>query len=338
MALAEGMTPRREARLAAWWYGGARAPLVARALSTVYGALMRLRRQLYRWGVLRVHPVPVPVIVVGNRTVGGAGKTPTVIALVVALRDRGWRPGVVSRGYGRRSRGAVSVGAASTPEEAGDEPLLIHQATGVPVEVDVDRVVAARRLAAAGCTVVVADDGLQHLRLGRRIEIEVQDGRGLGNGAVLPAGPLREPVPGRPADLRLVHGREPVEGEHAMRFVLGDAHALDGRAAPRPLDHFRGAAVHAVAGIGHPQRFFEALRGVGLAPLEHPFPDHHAFAAVDFAGMAGAPILMTSKDAVKCRALGLADAFEVPVDALLPPAALQRIDQLLAERHADLEP
>mgnify|MGYP002777865864 CR=1 FL=1 len=329
--------------LMARWYGGVDPGYALRTLANVYAALMRLRRVLYRAGLRRQHRLPVPVLVVGNRTVGGAGKTPLVIALIEALRERGWRPGVISRGYGRQGRGLMRVDAASTAAAVGDEPLLVHRATGAPVAVDADRVAAARALVAEGCDLLVADDGLQHLRLGRSLEIEVQDARGLGNARVMPAGPLREPLPRRPADFRVVHGRDAADDEVPMRLVLGDARRLDAlREAPdasaRPLRAFAGQSVHAVAGIGHPARFFAALRECGVAPVEHAFPDHHQFVADDFAAMAGAPILMTGKDAVKCRGLGLADAWEVPVHAVLPAGFLDTVHHRLRTSSTHVDP
>lgn len=329
-----------ERHLMARWYGGVAPGLVLRALAGIYGTLMRVRRGLYRRGLLRQHRLPVPVIVVGNRTVGGAGKTPLVIALVEAMRARGWRPGVVSRGHGREARGLLRVQAASTPEATGDEPLLVHRATGVPVVVDADRVTGALHLVEAGCDLVIADDGLQHLRLGRSLDIEVQDGRGLGNARVMPAGPLREPLPARSEALRVVHGRPVVAGETPMHLTLGDAVAIDAGDASvaRPLAAFRGRRVHAVAGIGDPARFFAALRAIGLDLVEHPFPDHHPYVAGDFAALGDAPVLMTGKDAVKCRGLGLVDAWEVPVHALLPEAFLQQLHDRLRENPHHVDP
>jgi tetraacyldisaccharide 4'-kinase len=327
-----------ERRLTARWYGGPAPAWPLRLLARGVGALMRLRRWAYRAGLKPVEHLRVPVLVVGNRTVGGAGKTPTVIALVHALRARGWRPGVVSRGHGRQGEGPRRVEEGRSAREVGDEPLLIHHATGAPVEVDRDRPAAARRLVEAGCTLVIADDGLQHLRLGRLVEVEVQDSRGLGNGLVLPAGPLREPRPQRAADLVLVHGRAAGRGETAMRLVLGDARRLASAAEVRPLAAFAGRRVHAVAGIGHPPRFFAALREAGLDVVEHPFPDHHAFDADDLAALRDAPLLMTAKDAVKCRGFDLPDAWEVPVTARIPDDAVDALDHLLRTRSADVDP
>jgi tetraacyldisaccharide 4'-kinase len=319
------------------WYGGVAPGVALRAMAALYGALMRVRRGLYRAGLLRQHRLAVPVLVIGNRTVGGAGKTPLVIALVEALRERGWRPGVISRGYGRVARGLALVHADSEPATVGDEPLLVHLATGAPVAVDADRVAAARALIEAGCDLLLADDGLQHLRLGRVLEIEVQDGRALGNAQVMPAGPLREPLPARRATFRVVHGRDATADEVPMRLVLGEARRVGGDHT-RPLAIFSAARVHAVAGIGHPPRFFAALRTEGLDPIEHPFPDHHVYGAADFATMRDAPILMTGKDAVKCRHLGLDDVWEVPVQALLPDAFFDTLNHRLRESPAHVEP
>lgn len=327
-----------EAALQARWYGGVEPGVVLRALAGLYGSLMVLRRWAYRSGLLKQHRLATPVIVVGNRTAGGAGKTPLVIALVDALRERGWRPGVLSRGYGRATSDLRHVDAGSDPVNVGDEPLLVHRATGAPVVVHADRVAAARVLVDAGCDVLVADDGLQHLRLGRVVELEVEDARGLGNARVMPAGPLREPLPRRAATYRIVHGRAEGDGAVPMRLVLGEARRIGDDASPRrrPLAAF-DRPVHAVAGIGHPARFFAALREAGIPVIEHPFPDHHAFATEDFSAMQDAPVLMTGKDAVKCERLGLPDAWEVPVAAVLPAAFLDALDHRLREspRHVD---
>lgn len=328
-----------EEGLLARWYGDAPPGIALSMVSALYGTLMRWRRWAYRVGLRRQHRLDVPVVVVGNRTVGGAGKTPLVIALVGALRERGWRPGVLSRGYGRRSTGLQWVDGGSDAGTVGDEPLLVHLATGAPVAVDADRIAAANALVEAGCDVLIADDGLQHLRLGRVLEIEVQDARGLGNARVMPAGPLREPLPARLADFRVVHGREPHGTDVPMRLELSDARRLGGTApSSRPLSGFAGRPVHAVAGIGHPARFFRALRDAGLTVLEHAFPDHHTFTDADFAAMRDAPVLMTGKDAVKCRRLDLPDAWEVPVTAVLPTPFIDALDHRLRESPCHVEP
>ena len=306
------------------WYGGVAPGPGLRALAAIYGGAMALRGALYRRGMLRRHRLPVPVLVVGNLVAGGAGKTPLVIALAQALARRGWRPGIVSRGHGRASRAPTWARPDSDPAECGDEPLLIARHTGLPVAVDRDRVAAARRLVDAGCTLVIADDGLQHLRLARDLEIEVRDGeRGLGNRRLLPAGPLREAA-GRAVDFRVINGGPAAPGEWRMDLCLGDAVPL-GAGEPRPVGLFAPGPVHAVAGIGHPERFFAALRAAGLQVDGHAFPDHHAYAAEDFAFAPEAPVLMTEKDAVKCGDLGLRSAWFVPARAELPEALVEAV-------------
>jgi len=307
-----------------------------RALASVYGAVVRSRRAAYRRGWLRVERVGVPVIVVGNITVGGNGKTPLVIALVEHLCAQGWKPGVVSRGYGRRSRHQVVVDAHTDARDAGDEPLLIARRTGVPVVVDADRVAAAKRVIALGCDIVVADDGLQHERLHRDVEIEVVDeARRYGNGFLLPAGPLREF--GRPdIDLCVFHRTLPAEDEGAAPgFVLkGDAlHSGDGRI--ESLASWRGRRVHAVAGLGHPQRFFGGLRDHGLDVVEHAFPDHHAYVEEDLYFAERLPIVMTEKDWVKCERFAPANAWCLPVHADCSPGIMDGIDRVLAARMGD---
>ena len=312
-----------------WWFDGSPPPWPARALSLLYGATVSARRLAYRRGWRRSRHPGVPVVIVGNLTAGGSGKTPLAIALVERLRQAGWTPGVASRGYGRNDASRARwVEAGGDPALAGDEPLLIATRTGARVRVDRDRLAAARALADAGCDVVVCDDGLQHYALARDIEIEVQDARRrYGNGLLLPAGPLREPLE-RAADCAFrvlnlgVAGPDdaaPLPGtdEWPMRLVPGEARPLSG-GRPQPLDRFRGQRVHAVAGIGDPERFFGMLRGLGIAVVPHAFPDHHAYAARDFDFGSPLPILMTEKDAVKCHGLGLQHAFVVPVDARLP--------------------
>ena len=301
-----------ESWLAERWYGGVSPGLGLRAVAGAY----RLARGL------RSEPlpqrVPVPVVVVGNFAVGGTGKTPLVIAVALELAARGRHPGIVSRGHGRRSDAPVRVMPDTPVEDCGDEPKLIHERTGLPVFVDRDRLAAAHAAVAAGCDVVLADDGLQHRRLARDVEIEVIDGvRGYGNGLLVPAGPLREAP--RPCDFRVVNGDALREGDWPMRLRMGAAAALSGAGTRRPLDAFAGARVHAVCGLGNPARFFAGLRGHGLDIDEHAFPDHHAFRAPDFAGIRGT-VLMTEKDAVKCRSLGLRDAWVVPVEAEIPAA------------------
>jgi tetraacyldisaccharide 4'-kinase len=300
-------------RLQARWYSDRPPPWWTRPLAALYGFVARRRSARGAHTAVRL---PVPVVVVGNITVGGTGKTPLTIALVAALTARGWTPGVVSRGYGGRMHGPGLLPANPDPAAYGDEPALMH-ASGVTVAIGRDRVAAARLLIDAGCDLVLADDGLQHARLARDIEICVIDGaRRFGNGRLLPAGPLREPV-GRLAtvDFRINHGGVPHDGEVAMHLDGDRAYALLDRTRSMHLDAWRGVRVHAVAGIGNPQRFFDALRERGIAIVAHAFPDHHRFTADDFAFAGGEPVLMTSKDAVKCRAFAGPHWFELPVRA-----------------------
>ncbi|QDH70182.1 tetraacyldisaccharide 4'-kinase [Marilutibacter alkalisoli] len=304
-------------------------PLHARILAMVYGGVIALRHWLYRKGLRRRHHPGVPVIVVGNITAGGAGKTPLTIAIVERLREEGWNPGVASRGYGREQAKLPRwVEAGTEPHLGGDEPVLIAARTGVKVRVDGDRFSAAKALAGAGCDVVICDDGLQHYRLERDIEIEVIDGqRRHGNGRLIPAGPLREPVERAVAcDFHVINlgdGRDPgVEagfGEWPMQLRFGQALPLLG-GRPRPLSAFAGQRVHAVAGIGNPARFFDMLRGLGIAVVPHAFPDHHEYEAADFEFGSRLPVLMTEKDAVKCAAFHTELHYSVPVSAELPEA------------------
>lgn len=324
----------------AWWFGDAAVPWWARLLAPVYAGAVALRRRLYAIGLLRVRTVPVPVLVIGNLAAGGAGKTPLALEVVRRLCQAGWQPGVASRGYGRSEEASARwVGAQTLPEEGGDEPVLFARRLGVPVRVDRDRHAAARALVEAGCDIVVCDDGLQHYRLARDIEIEVQDARRrYGNGRLLPSGPLREPLE-RAADcaFRVLNlgvasggdaqreaglpafGCHGALGEWPMRLRVEVAQPLRG-GRPQPLSAFAGQRVHAVAGIGDPERFFSMLRDVGIAVVPHAFPDHHAYTPADFEFGSKLPILMTEKDAVKCAAFADAQSFMVPVDAVLPEA------------------
>lgn len=325
------LTKRLERR----WYAAAPPPLLLRPLAALYGAIADQRRR-------RAVPqrLSVPVVVVGNISVGGTGKTPVVIWLVEALRQQGWRPGVISRGYGGDGhRHPCPVQPDSDAAEVGDEPLLIHVRTGVPVMVGADRVAAAQALVATGdVDILVADDGLQHYRLGRDIELCVVDGvRGLGNGARLPAGPLREP-PTRLADVShvLVNGGDwsPPGTPPWTRFTLqpGAPRHLAAMAAAEPLAAWAGRRVHAVAGIGRPARFFDTLEAAGMTVVPHPFPDHHAFVPDDLPPAdPHCPVLMTEKDAVKCRHFGHAQLFALPVHVAMPETALATVFKTLKE-------
>lgn len=295
-------------------------------LSWIFALATGLRRQAYRLGWLRTMNAGLPVIVVGNITVGGAGKTPLVIWLVERLREMGFRPGIVSRGYGGDGS-ALRVDRDSDPARVGDEPVLLAARLRCPVAVAPDRVAAVRLLDSEGVDVIVSDDGLQHYRLARDVEIAVVDGeRGLGNGHLLPAGPLREP----PRRLRSVDAVIGNGGGERCRMSLEIEQALPLQGGQtRALADFRDRPVHAVAGIGNPARFFTALRRQGLEVLEHPFPDHHRFQPSDLAFGDGAPVLMTEKDAVKCRDFISGQLWVVPARARLTSAAETELDTLL---------
>ncbi len=332
-------------RLFKLWYEESPGVSVLQPFSWLYGAAVAARRAAYRRGWMRSWPVGRPVIVVGNLTVGGTGKTPLTIWIAQQLRQHGLEVGIVSRGYGRRQGGLRAVTAESSWQEVGDEPLLLHRRTGCMTVVGSDRVAAARALVARGAKIVLADDGLQHLRLRRDCEIVVVDGtRGFGNGRVLPAGPLRESrFRARAADTLVVNGG--AEGEPAravppdlaaaaprMRLAALEARHVAGSGQVRPLEAFGGSPVHAVAGIGNPQRFFADLRGRGLEVIEHAFPDHHALSAADLDFGDGLAVLMTEKDAVKCRALEDARLWYLPVEATFSEADSRRLLELVMRK------
>ncbi len=328
-----GVRGRLESWLVARWYGGASVPLWLSLLESMYARVLALRRRLYSWGVLRSQHASVPVVVVGNLTVGGTGKTPLVAALAVALRERGWQPGILSRGYRSAQRGAALVPPAAAPEEFGDEPVWLSRSTGVPVAIGRRRWQGALLLSQSGCDVIISDDGLQHWALARDIEILVIDGlRRFGNGRLLPAGPLREPA-SRAArvDLRVVNGGVAADGEvemsvRATRIVrVGDvAHALS-------LDSLRGQTVHAVAGIGNPERFFVMLESAGLKVHRHAWPDHHRFGGDEVRFPDDLLVLVTEKDAVKVARYAHDRLYAVPIDVQLPAACIAQLHAQLCQ-------
>jgi tetraacyldisaccharide 4'-kinase len=338
-------------RLFKLWYEEPPGVSALQPLSWLYGAAVSVRRAAFRRGWARSQGVGVPVIVVGNLTVGGTGKTPLTLWIAEQLRRRGLEVGLVSRGYGRRQGGMRAVTAASSWQEVGDEPLILQRRTGCPTFVSADRVAAATALVAGGARVIVADDGLQHLRLRRDCEIVVIDAaRGFGNGRVLPAGPLRESAArARAADLLVLNGGgagEPARGvppelaARAVRMQLaaGGARQVAGSGPEQPLEAFRGRPVHAVAGIGNPQRFFAQLRARGLQLVEHAFPDHHALSAEDLDFGDGLAVLMTEKDAVKCGELAQPRLWYVPVEATFNEADSRRLLELLTRKTESLIP
>lgn len=307
------------------WYERAPGYQLLLPLTFLYALVVAVRRLLYRSGWMHSVRLPVPVIVVGNIVAGGAGKTPVTLFIAQGLRARGFEPAIVSRGYGREDESRIlEVTAASDARDVGDEPLLLSRRSGCTVIVGADRVAAARIAIEQGADTIIADDGLQHYRLARDFEVCVVDAsRGLGNGWQLPAGPLREPAGRlRSVDAVLLNAADSSVqfdagpyGHAAPVFTL-DANAacrLDG-ATKRPLDEFSGTPVHAVAGIGNPERFFRLLEGRGLSIERHALPDHGTFdpSAPEFSD--GRPVLVTEKDAVKLGTNGSASYWYVPVD------------------------
>jgi tetraacyldisaccharide 4'-kinase len=324
------------ARLESWlvrrWYGP-RPIRVLQPLSWLFSLLSVLRRLSYRMGLRHVHRSVLPVLVVGNLNVGGSGKTPLLLALIDGLRAHGWRPGVIARGHGGSERGPIRLPSDPEPARFGDEPCLVASRSGVPVAIGRSRAGAAQLLeASAEVDVLLADDGLQHYALARDVEILVIDGRrGLGNGALLPAGPLREPA-SRAAhcDFVVRNGGQGQPGEWAMRMGAGKPWRLAGGEVEE-LRVLADGRVHAVAGIGEPARFFDTLRALGLDPIEHVFPDHHPFAASDFDFGDERAVLMTEKDAVKCRAFAQPNWYALPIDARLPVGFFDAVDARLRE-------
>jgi tetraacyldisaccharide 4'-kinase len=308
------------------WYRLSPVSVLLFPISLVFRLLVAFRRLLFRIGALPSVRFHVPVIVVGNLTVGGTGKTPLILALVEALRGRGLRPGILSRGHGGTEPGPRAVSAGDDAAQVGDEPLLLAERSGCPVWIGADRAAAARGLLAAHahCDVILCDDGLQHYRLQRDFEIAVEDERGLGNGLLLPAGPLREPA-GRRVDATVVNGTEPRPGAFRMRLTPAGLYRVDAHATPLTQSELSGKKLHAVAGIGNPGRFFAGLSRMGLAFSAHPFPDHHAFRAADLEFADSDFVLMTEKDAVKCRHFGRRDLIAVRVEAELDSALAELI-------------
>lgn len=297
--------------------------------SWLFAGLVFLRRDFYRRGWLSSFRLPVPVIVVGNITVGGTGKTPTVVALAQALREQGYRVGIISRGYGGIQHAVpYRLNDTTDARTVGDEAVLMFQRAQCPVVVCTDRVAAARDvLAHTDCNVIISDDGLQHYRLQRDIEIAIVDGeRGLGNQHLLPAGPLREPRS------RL----------SSVDYVLNDVvlkplqwHSVKDPSRTLPLEAFQGQTVHAVAGIGHPARFFKSLSRLGVTVIPHAYNDHHPFTINDIQFQPKHPVVMTEKDAVKCKPFATENDWYLSVAALLPDATVQSlITRLKGRKHA----
>ncbi|GMR15182.1 MAG: tetraacyldisaccharide 4'-kinase [Gammaproteobacteria bacterium] len=342
MTGAAGETSMRasiENRLLKHWYGTHRPPWYLRMLEPVYRAAYRRTEKSQRAGSGVYRPA-LPLIIVGNITAGGSGKTPLVIALGQLAIEMNLKPGIASTGYGRLSRETFVVHADSDTNTCGDEPVLLAKRSGVPVVVAVRRSDAIKKLHAMGVDLVISDDGLQQADLRRDMEICVVDGdRGLGNGHLIPAGPLREPAD-RLAQVDFVvsngewAARPAALSVNTMRLQAAGVQSLDD-VTRYTLAEFRdsqnGIPLHAVAGIGNPARFFKLLDQHGIKVIPHRFADHHRYKKQDFISMSGpTAIIMTEKDAVKCRGLGLENAWYVPVETLLPDIFKQTFKDRLA--------
>jgi tetraacyldisaccharide 4'-kinase len=311
------------------WYGLTPLHLLLIPASLIFRLLAALRRALYRSGLLHSERLPVPVIVVGNINVGGAGKTPLTLALAQQLIEQGKHPLIVSRGHGGDSVQPRAVAADSDPVQVGDEPLLMARRGICPVWIGKDRAAAARAglQAHPQCDVVLCDDGLQHYRLQRDVEIAVIDGmRGFGNGWLLPAGPLREPVSRlRKVDAVVINGGDAIPGQYAMHLEGALFHNLLDPDKTATAADFATSKNHAIAGIGNPQRYFRHLDSLGIRCTPHPFPDHHPYRSEDLAFDDCDAILLTEKDAVKCAAFADARFWMLRVEARIAPALIAHI-------------
>lgn len=318
------------------WYRVSPLHLLLYPLSLLFRLLVSLRRTLFRIGLLGSVKLPVPVIVVGNITVGGTGKTPLTLWLVQQLIEAGWHPAIISRGY--RSEGDATAREVHKDDSAhtvGDEPLLMARRALCPVWIGRDRPAVALALLHAHpeCDVIISDDGLQHYRLQRDVEIAVIDGvRRFGNGMLLPAGPLREPVSRlREVDAVVVNGGTPDTEVGVLMSLQGTRfHNLLDPLQTRSATDFNGLHVHAIAGIGHPQRFFRHLQQLGLQPDTHAFPDHHRYTSDEINPKGADAVLMTEKDAVKCAAFATAKHWVLQVDAQVAPPLFNLITEKLS--------
>jgi len=300
------------------WYEGHWASIPLLPLSWLFRLIVMMRRCLYQWGWLKSSQFPVPLIVVGNISIGGTGKTPFVIWLVNYLRINGYSPGIILRGYGgNATEWPRQVSADSDPLEVGDEAVLLARRCHCPVVAAPDRVAAATALLESNdCNIIISDDGLQHYAMGRDIEIAIVDGeRRFGNRQMLPAGPLREPVTRLlEVDLVIVNGDQASNGEYRMTLSQCSLYNLLDTSRHEAIALFKGKTVHAVAGIGNPDKFFQWLKKSGVEAIAHPFVDHHTYTPDDLAFGDDRPVIMTEKDAVKCTHLARPNHWVVGIE------------------------
>jgi tetraacyldisaccharide 4'-kinase len=312
-------------------------------LSWVFALISLLRRWAYRLGILKSHSLTVPVIIVGNIHIGGSGKTPVVIWLVEQLRQQGYQPAVISRGYGGTVKLPTAVHANSNPKEVGDEPVLIAYRCDCPIYVGTDRVHVGLELLKAhpSCNVIISDDGLQHYRLKRDLEIAVIDAESyLKNARLLPAGSLREPMRRlRKVDAIIKNGLEDTEFEHLesgtnayqMQLVGSQFYNLADPEIKASGVYFKRKIIKAIAGIGNPARFYEHLRQLGLNFSSSSFEDHHAFAVSDLAQLECDVLLMTEKDAVKCKPFAQPHHWVLPIAAKIDGDLMQLVMKKLQQ-------
>jgi len=299
------------------WYNNNVVTLLLRPLVWLYCSIMFVRRLAYAMGLLQRHRLSIPVIVVGNLTVGGTGKTPVVVHIAHLLKRSGYSPGIISRGYGGKARSwPQQVRPDADPTMVGDEAILISRRSGCPMAVGPDRAKTASLLQQhSGCDIIISDDGLQHYALQRDVEIVVIDGmRRFGNGLCLPAGPLREPVSRKEkVDFVITNGTAS-RNEYAMCYQGETLISLSDNNKTCPLSDLKGQSVHVIAGIGNPIRFFEQMRRKGLEVIEHAFSDHHPYSAEDLVFNDDKPVLMTEKDAVKCQRYVTENSWYLPIE------------------------
>ncbi len=314
------------------WYNGGIGVIPLLPLSWLFRCLIMVRHWLYQHNWLVVNHFSAPLIVVGNITVGGTGKTPFVIWLATFLRNKGYKPGIVSRGYGGvATESPQPVTTTSSPALVGDEAVLLARRCCCPMVISSKRSDAVNMLLNDfDCNIVIADDGLQHYAMGRDIEIVILDGlRRFGNGQMLPAGPLREPVSRlKSVDLCVVNGESHLSGEYGMALVQSSLYNLQTPEIRERLSLFKGKRVHAVAGIGNPERFFNLLRDADINVIPHPFPDHHVYCADDL-NFDDAAVVMTEKDAVKCASFEKQNHWALSIDMAPELKAEENLSVLL---------
>lgn len=323
--------PMNEQKIRERWYGGSPVSWGAKVAARFFGLISGVRRWCYQVGLCKIHQLKAPVIVVGNITAGGGGKTPMVMWLVEYLKSMGYRPGIISRGYGgKRKVEPMFVTANADPAASGDEPLLMAKKTQCPVVVGKDRVKAGQSLLKGhNVNVIVADDGMQHYALGRQAEIVMIDARWrTGNNLLMPAGPLREPLE-RLNEVDLVVFKGYMHGQQHYQLAIDEIQRLNHSRETKPIADFRSQKVVAMAGIANPDSFFSMLAAAGLAIVKHPLPDHHQITAADFEPHQDSVVLITEKDAVKCAQLDLPNVWVVKLKITMPEETTQALSQLV---------